>query len=129
MERAKYRKLTEAERLAILIEQLDRPIDGYTMLDVCDCDGPLMVRALRAELEKLGGEFMHGEYKFTQVDGDDPAWKGWGIRGSARYRKGWIIYDQSGVEVHRFPPDATAISFEAAAKQFDVHLKVEALES
>jgi hypothetical protein len=114
-----YRKLPEVERMRMMLDDLAKVADGrYGMLQVCDCDIPFLERALVAELEKAGEGFVYDGYEFRQVEGTDPTWKGWGVRGGARFNNGWII-SKDGKEVHRIPPDAVNTPFEFAKKEFE----------
>lgn len=91
-------------------------------------DVELLLSVLEREVERLGkAQREWSGYTFEQVHASDPRWKGWGVRGNARFHNGWIIF-KDGEEVYRYQPESDELSFDMIVNSFDLHLQVAALK-
>ena len=92
MERAKYRKLSESDRIDALIDELSKPIgdDEYRVMDVDECDAPILIRALKALKHKTPARtervFEHSGCRLERVPGSKL-----GRRGMAKRKFGYLI--------------------------------------
>lgn len=103
VERTAYRKWSEAKRIDSLIQELSKPIDGYRVLDVDECDGPLLVKALgalnRKAANKTEWDFECCGCRLQRVLGSHL-----GRRGNARKRYGYKLTHLATGETHELVP-------------------------
>ena len=122
----KLPKLSEADRIRRLILDFCSPCEtgSYLMCSICDIDLPVLVRALQCELEKVADTHEWGGLRFVRVRGDDPQWKGWNVRGNARWNHGWIVYS-GAEEVYRQAPESPLdIPFEMVRKIVETKIEL-----
>ena len=105
MERVRYRKLSEADRINALIEDLSKPINEYRLLDVDECDAPLLIRALKTLKHKAPPKtekiFEHSGCRLERMPGSKL-----GRRGMAKRKFGYRITHISTGETTELAPTA-----------------------